>query len=162
MRLPWDKVYRAFPELDRFSDEECERYILQVKAQKKIGPYPGLLTFGSVLLCIIFGAPIGGKWLFEGPATGPDAVFMLRGAALICGFAGVPAFTYCITRDVRLRRALRARIDNARCPTCKQSLLGLPLIPGAPRPAVRCTECGGYIELSTIGLTPTDILPREN
>jgi len=27
MRLPAFKVYRAFPELDRFSDEQCEGFV---------------------------------------------------------------------------------------------------------------------------------------
>lgn len=29
MRIPTHKIYRAFPELDRFSDEECERMMVR-------------------------------------------------------------------------------------------------------------------------------------
>jgi hypothetical protein len=161
MRLPWDKVYRAFPELDRFSDEECERYILQVRSQKKVGALPGVLSFLSVLLWILLGFPAI-AWAMRGPGASSEPIMMLKGALVIAGVVGTPFLTYYVVRDYRLRRALRDRIDNARCPKCRQSLLGLPLIPGAPRPAVRCTECGGFIELGTIGLTPTDILPRGN
>lgn len=30
MRIPLNKVYRAFPELDQFSDEQCEVFVKRV------------------------------------------------------------------------------------------------------------------------------------
>jgi Zn ribbon nucleic-acid-binding protein len=73
---------------------------------------------------------------------------------------GTTLLVYCLARDFRLRRALRHRIDNARCPGCRQPLLGLPLLAESEVPTVRCTECGEAVELAAIGLTPADILPR--
>jgi hypothetical protein len=162
MRLPWDKIYRAFPELDRFSDQECERYLLQARSQKRIGPIPGLLALATVAAWCLAAVPMVQSWFRRGYFRGPGHIDPVRTGLLLAAVIGTPLLVYYVARDVRLRRALRHRLDNARCPRCRQSLLGLPMIPGAPRPAVRCTECGQDIDLAEIGLTPADILPRQN
>ena len=70
-----------------------------------------------------------------------------------------------LTRDVLLIRAIRGRIDLARCTKCGQSLLGLPLLKPTDVPllsaAVRCPECGSIMELVRLGLVPADLIPRE-
>ena len=161
MRLPWDKVYRAFPELDRFSDEECERYLLQARAQKSVGPYPLLLAVASLVPWCVAAVPMVQSWFRRGYFRGPPPIAPLKTGLLIAAVVGTPLLVYHVVRDFRLRRSVGERIDNARCPSCKQSLLGLPLLADVPEPSVRCTECGGSIELAAIGLTPADILPRK-
>ncbi len=34
MRIPFSKVYRAFPELDRFSDAECRRLVVRARVER--------------------------------------------------------------------------------------------------------------------------------
>jgi hypothetical protein len=160
MRFPWNKIYRAFAELDRFSDEECERFLLQARAQRRVGPLPLVLAVVAVLGWCLAAVPMIRSWFRRGYFRGPGPIDAVRTGLLIAAVVGTPLLVYYIARDVRLRRALRGRIDNARCPRCRQSLLGLPMLDESPTPAVRCTECGGSIELTPIGLTPADLLPR--
>jgi hypothetical protein len=160
VRFPWNRIYRAFPELDRFSDEECERFLLQARAQRRIGPLPGLLALVGIAGWCIAAVPMVQSWFRRGYFRGPGPIDPVRTGALIAAVVGSTLLVYYLARDFRLRRALRHRIDNARCPGCRQSLLGLPLLAETPSPAVRCTECGEAIELGAIGLTPADILPR--
>lgn len=160
MRLPRDKIYRAFAELDRFSDEECERFLLQARAQKRIGPIPLLFAAAAVLAWCVAAVPMVQSWFRRGYFRGPGPIDLFRTGLLIAAVVGTTLLVYYIARDGRLRRALRHRIDNARCPRCKQSLLGLPMLDGETSPTVRCTECGESIRLAPIGLTPVDILPR--
>ena len=66
MRFPLDKVYRAFPELDPFTDEQCRRFVQRVRVT---GSYrPALLSaviltaagaLGAVIvLRAVFGDPL--------------------------------------------------------------------------------------------------------
>jgi hypothetical protein len=34
MRLPVSKIYRGFPELDPFTDTECEMYVARARSRK--------------------------------------------------------------------------------------------------------------------------------
>lgn len=161
MRLPLAKLHRAFPELDAFSDEECERYILQVQRGGRI----------AVLAVFVVGAGITLAWCVVGHVVFLILEPMLSGAprfvrdfvapllapvsaAFMGGVGGLYA------RDVLLARALRRRVTAARCPNCRHSLLGLPVAGTGETPTVRCPECGELYELGLLGLKPEDIRPR--
>ncbi len=156
MRLPLTKVYRAFEELDDFSDEECERFVFQARVQA--GASAGCLP-------VIAGGAAGVVWMVVGVAvvqglvalggaaagTGPMAVLLWAGGLVMTmGLAGL------ICRDVLLIRAVRARVHSARCTNCRFSLLGLPVRHGA----VRCPECGTDLTLLSLGLKEEDLIPR--
>jgi len=151
MRLPMSKIWRAFPELDRFDDRRCQRYVSEAGRSH---PRTGCL----VLLMI----PLGlGAWLVSiglsvalldllvpGNAD-PPWVFMLVAFALF----GAPPFlvglTVLMVRDRWLRRAVRDRLNVARCLGCSYSLLGLTPIDGHPGyKYVVCPECGKAGELT--------------
>lgn len=161
MRLPLAKLHRAFPELDAFSDEECERYILQVQ---RAGRVSVLAVFG-IGAGVALGWCVIGHLIFEflsqflarTPFLFRDFVAPMLApvsAAFVGGIGGLYA------RDALLARALRKRVAAARCPNCKQSLLGLPIGGSPEKPTLRCPECGELYELGLLGLKPEDIRPR--
>ena len=66
MRLPIAKVYRAFPELDRFTDEQCQRLYDRAAVYAAYSPGGGCLAAllgGAVLMIMlaIVGGGIGGE-----------------------------------------------------------------------------------------------------
>ncbi len=160
MRLPLRKVYRAFPELDRFSDEECERYVLQARAQRRIGPHPYLVGVGVAFACLFTLVALGRSVARTMRTHAVMEVLVPLGTCIVPAALGMLAGL--AVRDWLLRRALRKRIDNARCTTCRHSLLGLPLLePRSETEAVRCPECGSVMVLERLGLTAADLMPRK-
>lgn len=141
MRLLRNKIYRAFPELDRFDDERCVRFVEAARrgwAVKGVGLALVLLT-GAVItiappgITILvlrftsFGTTRGNSDLF-----GLFTTVVLTGC--ICGpLAGI------LMRDIllrwRVRHVLRTR---GSCFSCRYSLLGLPVAAGN---LVTCPEC---------------------
>ncbi len=140
MRLPLSKVWRAFPELDRFSDEQCQRFVRASRrgAGRAVRVVAVLATlFVSWLASAVF---LG--WLFLNPATigrwERDHPFVLLGVLpAVILLATTPAI---LLRDRLLRRhVMRIITLRGRCLMCKYSLLGLPV--GANLLVV-CPECG--------------------
>lgn len=178
MRIPLSKVYRAFPELDRFSDAECERFVLQVSRQRLgtryligVAPVIGLVVSIIVLVVVmVYGQP-SLKWLSDvlnrlADFVQPDREADIGHLALFfAALMWVITSTYLsalLARDWHLRRGIRLRLEVTNCTACRQSLLGLPLLAGerGEPAAVRCPECGTRLVLQEIGLTPRDIIAR--
>ena len=164
LRMPWSKLYRAFPELDRFTDEECERYERQVRVQGKMRRWPVVAAIaGAVLWPLVvryLAVPLLGPWR----KSGLQDVFPVL---LLVSEVLAVALPLLWVRDALLIRAIRGRIDNARCAACKHSLLGLPLLappdggpPGSGMEAVRCPECGSVMVLHVLGLVVADLIPQ--
>lgn len=155
MHIPFARIYRAFPELDPFTDEECERYMRYAyrQARFRIGCIPiiafalALIAWGTITGLIVVAIERTG--MRPGP---PELVFLL----MVVSQFGVPAILALIVRDKVLFRVLHDRIRTARCPQCEFSLLGLPVVAGA----ARCPECGLNVILSQHNLTPEDLLIR--
>jgi DNA-directed RNA polymerase subunit RPC12/RpoP len=154
MRIPLRKTYRAFPELDRFSDEDCERYLRY--ANRRAGTRIGCAMLLAIAISMIAWGPL----VFIGlRAAAPRLdmgtgfeVFMMLTATIAITI--VPALAGLFARDRVLLAAIRDRLQSARCPQCTFSLLGLPVANGI----VRCPECGSRITLAEHDLTPDDIL----
>jgi hypothetical protein len=156
MRIPVSKVYRAFPELDRFDDESCERYVrqaMQVALKRRVHRhllevgigalvFLGLLTLGLLMFRAV-GAPL------MTPGIG-SIILLVYYSVLVA----VPIVASLMARDWWLRRAVALRLRSARCPKCEYSLLGLPV----QRDAVLCPECGERVDLESHGLTIDDVL----
>lgn len=165
MYIPFRKVYRAFGELKHLSDEECERHLFRVRLKQTrlhLVPVPAAVLGACAALAF------SALWVL--PRMGLPG--LLRAGPLV--LVGVPVFTVAaalisglLARDLVLLHLLRAEIHKARCPKCKQSLLGLPITfrgLGPPEPGdgkVRCPECGRQWILFDIGLTPRDLVPWE-
>jgi len=167
MRIPLAKLYRAFPELDRFTDEECERYVIQVTRDKRfrwwveglaelawVAASVGVMVVTPRLLAAL-GAPLRVErehWLAL-------SILVVVGGALLFGY---------IVRDRHFIRAVRRAMHDARCPRCKHSLVGLPLLDGGTgfqpesgaAERVRCPECGSVHRLADLGLRVEHIAPR--
>jgi hypothetical protein len=158
MRIPLHKVYRAFPELDRFEDEDCERFVVQarrVAIEKRIGRHllEAVAAASVFLLVIALGmagfavlASLSVSWL----------VMDLAVMVFVSAMAGAPIVSAMMVRDAWLRRAIASRLASARCAACDYSLLGLPVNNGV----VMCPECGFELALASYGLRPEDLLSR--
>jgi DNA-directed RNA polymerase subunit RPC12/RpoP len=156
VRVPWSRIYRAFPELDPFSDEECERYILQVR-QQKFGQWKyRMLAFWLVVSWLILVFPVA-MWIAH--------KYRLETMGMVLGFfIAMPLgvfFPTAFYRDRLLIAAIRGRLNLARCTRCRHSLLGLPLLGEMEQDAVRCPECGSVMVLSDLGLRHRELIPRQ-
>jgi hypothetical protein len=156
MRLPLNKVYRAFPELDRFTDEQCEGFVKT--AEKAERGKSRLLTVSLIPFCIV---GIAGTLVLVGVVSAaigdrPDADTALVVLGALALFVGLlwPPITWLVVRDKWLRGAIGRRIKHCTCLRCHYSLLGLPVANGK----VVCPECGATHALADMGLTATDIL----
>jgi DNA-directed RNA polymerase subunit RPC12/RpoP len=167
MRLPFTKVYRAFSEFDSLSDEDCERYVRHVRIYQR-GLYQLVPVFTTLTLAISW--PVGWvilSWYFPVQQWVPmpdshDGRLIL----LVVTSVLVPAMTGLLLRDLALWLGVRDEVNRARCPKCKQSLLGVPVqeVGVGDDPAkrfIRCPECGRKYNLLDIGITPRDLIPFE-
>lgn len=156
MRLPVSKIYRAFPELDRFDDDACEVYIERAKARNRLRTSCGGAVAGAIFVLFV-GAAI---WLMiilllHLPRDPRSEFWNL---ALIGTEFGVMMLLGCVfsflARDYFLRRLLRWELQGARCPNCGYSMLGLRAIDGK----IVCPECGEVRDFGAMGLTPQDLM----
>lgn len=145
MRLVTRKIHRAFPELDRFSDEQCDRFVQAARGGRFARVARGV---AMVLLALGLGwlLPTLALALFL-KALGPSVLTpqVARDQGDIVGFTAFALFvlspiTLLLFRDVllriRIRRILRA---HSVCTRCDYRLLGLRL---DEHNAVVCPECG--------------------
>jgi len=163
MRIPTHKIYRAFPELDRFSDEECERMMVRANRGVRGFVHQGMGCALGLAAMVLSGV----AWLVVSSLV---AGFVLRGlgmptenglvlGAVILGVTVLPAFCGLWVYDVFRRRALlaeiRTQIDRVRCFGCDYILIGQVARDGA----VTCPECGQHVTLDRLGITEDDLIP---
>lgn len=159
MRVPMDKVYRAFPELDRFSDAECIAWVK--RAERVHAKYLALGTFVAIAGAMMLAIPafvVGwapAMWMMEPKWHYPSVLWLpaILWAVLV---SALPFVGSLAVRDWCLRRCIGIQIAGARCEKCSYSLLGLPIHEGW----VTCSECGQRLSLKQLGLTPEDLLAR--
>jgi hypothetical protein len=149
MRLPVGKVYRAFPELDQFSDEECIGYVKAIENDRRF-----LLKYTVAMLGTMFGGPALFSVTLAPFKTQVQSLHPYVAFTLVACLLVVWVVSALLVRDWMLRRALATRLMSARCPQCVYSLLGLQVFDGN----VRCPECGETFNLVAHGLTPAQIL----
>ncbi len=149
MRILTRTIWRAFPELDRFSDEQCERFVKAANARKVpktitwcVVALVGVLVAAAAMIVPIWLRPdIRGNYTYGFPYWDDIYMHALLGKVWFWAWwmlaGGIAGF---ITRDVllrlRVRRILRTR---ATCVQCRYSLLGLA-VPASL--IVQCPECG--------------------
>ncbi|XAL98000.1 hypothetical protein OT109_10365 [Phycisphaeraceae bacterium D3-23] len=159
MRIPTTKIYRAFAELDDFTDEQCERLMRRVKL--RIGTNVtwnlSLVVLYIVLLFVVLFvllAVLAGAEIASAYQMGVDAVSV--GVVL-----GVPAAICLGLRDFVLRKrlvqAIDYAIDRVRCLACRYILIGQV----ARDEHVVCPECGSRQHLAQLGITEADLIPPE-
>ena len=165
MRILTRKIHRAYPELDKFDDKVCTRYIKRAKRLQNawkgwvfiLLSVPVGLVLWSVFsfMTAIFMSGLESQYylaLFDPPN-------MILIVTFYTGFIWFPLLTCLFTRDRWLHRCVRKQLTGVQCPTCGYSLIGLSLLKDTPAPTVHCPECGHHTALKTLGLTPADIDP---
>ncbi len=162
MRLPLSKIYRAFPELDRFEDARCESFVHGAKRQHWASGLVIAFLFVPALFVSVIVASVITMLVFERAldfaATKGinESAIVAAGSLLGIAVAAVPPVFVLRARDRWLRWAIARHINHARC-FCGYSLLGLTIEDGA----VQCPECGERIVLADRGLTPDMLLAGE-
>jgi len=160
VRLIVRKVYRAFPELDRFSDAECEGLLRYVSRRHPIGLF--FVSLGAVVLSGVF--IVCGSiatMMIHLELSGPrrPSVFVEDGWFVICGIivsVVLPsAFAFYLRRGWLLGK-VQAHLSSLVCAECEYSLLGLPVVDGG----ITCPECGQRFDLAARGLTAADVLAK--
>lgn len=160
MRVPLKKIYRAFPELDRFSDPECEGFVRKAKQTHVLSMI--FVAIGAIVVCL--GTIVGGVILlvfvvghianvFWGGRVPASYEMPLMGLCLMLPVLTGLLLTFS-ARDVWLRWAISKRLLGTSCLSCGYSLLGLAVL----HDAVTCPECGAGASLKARGLTAADIL----
>jgi len=154
--VPFRKIYRAFPELDRFTDDECERYVRYVRIDRGWGYRVAEIgVIAAVLLCTgVAARVVFHRSVYLAIDEASIAPTVLAATAAIGAMFAAVAAAIVLFRDLSLRSAIRARLDHARCPACRYSLLGLR----ADHDRVVCPECAFAVVLSRHQLTEQDIV----
>lgn len=160
MRTPLTKIYRAFAELDRFSEAQCRLLMRRVRLDP--GPrallkvYPVIASVVALVIVAILLAATSFLAWSEGLFRDADI------AMALLAVLGIPAFSGLLIRDMLLRRflirAIRLRIDRVRCLGCKYILIGQRAIGDQ----VTCPECGRANQLGALGITAADLIPPDS
>jgi hypothetical protein len=167
VRMPLTKIYRAFPELDRFTDAQCAAWVRLAQREHwgfmlRVGVVLAVLLIPAAGLLIgivssvtgVLAASRFGSWIGRSLRLTIDDVEMIfKGPALIAAMVLVFVVA-ALVRDRALRHVVQARLRSGRCTACDYTLMGLK-----PQGSmVRCPECGIELDLNDLGLTPADIL----
>ncbi|MBM4111856.1 MAG: hypothetical protein FJ253_00525 [Phycisphaerae bacterium] len=145
-RVPGRRIWRAFPELDGFSDEQCRRF-LRVACRRSGWRHLHRLIVGATLVALTMGVGTALGWFlfihgsmgFASPARIDDSPVWAI-ASLFATALFVPLLGTLLVRDVLLRRRLRAVLrGTGSCPKCRYSLVGLAIPETLELP---CPECG--------------------
>lgn len=152
MRIPASKVYRAFPELDKFSDEQCANFVRAADRHRHGRAIRLVLQF--LISGVVFAALGGGMvaianvWRLGSTMnpSGGDPYMVWAGLFMLVAFFGT-GFTWLVTKDILLRRSIRKVMDDrGTCPVCRYGLTGLPVTADG---RVICPECGHAIAADT-------------
>lgn len=162
IRVPVGKVWRAFPELDPYTDEECKSYLREARRRRRwmgLAARLGGLVVGLIgmsLAMAAVGAVISALQRKAPGAPLSGAEFLL--VSLLLSTLVLPLLGVLVGRDVWLRRSLRARLRSVAC-ICGYTLLGLTPADEGEGEFVVCPECGTRTFLAHAGLAAGDLLP---
>ncbi len=140
MRLLTRRIHRAFPELDRYDDEQCARFI---RAARR-GVRRRLWVTSLVVLAGLLAFALSGvAWMqvsrpedWAQPTPSAKYFFLLLLTLPVAAAGPVTAY---LTRDWLLRRRIRYILRaRGQCMNCHYGLIGLPV--GAES-EVTCPEC---------------------
>ncbi len=160
VRLPLSKLHRAFPELDRFGDADCARYIAAAQRGKMAFMLLGAMTaiaaliltaaIVAVLMRVVSGIP---EVRLLGRRSPEGILAFVVMSPIIAG-----AVSALLVRDRFLRVLIRRQVLSARCMSCEYSLLGLPISrAGVGAGSVRCPECGAVNSLKNRGVSVEEL-----
>lgn len=148
MRIPVGRIYRAFPELDRFNDEQCEMF---VRAACRRGwrrhAHRLLILLATIVSLILVGFAVAlvTEWLDHVVQGGVERSGWFAPYVILCILAMCSPFLLALLlKDRLLLRRLRLVIRaRGTCPSCRYTLLGVTIDEGN---TVLCPECGMTLE----------------
>ena len=152
-------MYRAFPELDRFSDAQCRSFVTMASRGLSRGwkliarVIVVVLTVPALLVCVIAALALCSEIM---QALGQHKASLLWVVPFTIPAVAAPLLANVLLRDKLLRREIATRILAAGCLKCRYSLLGLEWREGL----VSCPECGQINNLHERGLRPEDLLAK--
>lgn len=139
MRVIVRQLWRAFPELDPFSDQQCRLFLRSARRTRRhMLRGNGLLASAFVLSLLMVGGVTFA--LFYHMRDGEVSWWPQTWRVLVSGggFA-VAAFGLLRLRDRTLRRSvLHLFATRGSCEACGHAMSGLPI----PEDGLRCPECG--------------------
>lgn len=163
MRLPTRHIYRAFPELDTYSDEQCQRFMRASRSG-----FARTVVHTAIILAITLAGFVGGSlflaWFINNTTQNVPIMNLGKPAPLwqsilytvliIATVAFGPILGF-LARDFlvidRIRWILRSR---GLCPMCRYSLVGLSV---DSETRVLCPECGNTTAVDpSLGELTTD------
>ncbi len=139
MRIIANPIYRVFPELDGFTDEQCRRYVDLARGGQRSRVMCEVARVMLSLGCVYVSSPVVLRNLSwsEAPWLIVLSVAMLATVFLL---------GMLFWRDVLLRLLVRGVLrGTARCPSCDYSAMGLVV---SANHAVTCPECGKSIDIT--------------
>jgi hypothetical protein len=165
IRIPIRKLYRAFPELDQFSDAQCEQFVQRARQTQGFADTAIAAPIAALVGTCLF-MSLAQYWLNSVAervvigAVGRAMAQQLYPAILVTLWVIVLAMSALVARDLVLwrflKRAIWKRIEKIRCDACKYSLLGQRASDGC----VRCPECGAVTTLQLLGVeSEADLMP---
>jgi hypothetical protein len=139
-----NRIHRAFPELDPFTEERCLSFLHAAAGSVIRRALHGLVSF-LVGVVVLIGGMFGTAWAVHTLSGGRGNLdwtaevlpFLLPlCAAPVAGF---------LARDFLLRRRVRWVLrTRGACPVCRYSLVGLPV---GIKNTVTCPECALEVEV---------------
>ena len=157
MRRPrLTQFYRAYPELDAYSDEECVRLVWQARVRRgdALWVLPGAAALMAFLAWMFVGATI---FLIVFTVLSPQNTRPTPGGFLVpTVLVGVMVFAivWTLMRRGMIVRSIRNILNRAGCPFCDFSLVGLPVRDNR----VVCPECGSTVRLFEHKITAEDLV----
>jgi hypothetical protein len=140
-------IYRAFPELDQFSDDQCARFVRAANSSwmRRVGRWAAVFFATIVMLAITLTPTIFVCAAIETTAAFNEFVGILLSIIVFAVGAGAGLVPGLIVRDMILRRRVRELIRRCgSCPDCRYPLLGMRVGEGLK---VICPECGRVVEV---------------
>ncbi len=144
MRLVVQQVHRAFPELDRFSDEQCRRFVSAAQRPVVYRLAIGAVSLILLLAAILAGAAAGGWTMMAVERSKSDLLQVVIPLAMAAGAFPVVAAAFFVRNFVLRRRIAHILRQRGVCAQCRYNLLGLPVDAAL---AVVCPECGAHTQV---------------
>ncbi|MCC6660403.1 MAG: hypothetical protein IT437_05910 [Phycisphaerales bacterium] len=147
MRLPISKPWRAFPELDRYTDQQCERFLAEAHtSQRRL-----MMISHAMVAAVIVGGVAAGIALVSWTH---DVLWRRFGTPAIIAVALSPVAVLPVIVVMLSRRTHRLLLfrelgrwrdaGHPECPRCNYPLVELP-----ERDCTKtCPECGYVVELA--------------
>jgi hypothetical protein len=162
VRLIVTKVYRAFPELDKFTDAECDGFVSLVARRHPFARFFVSLSLAILaVFLIIIGLMLTGLVASEVGRSYPGLTFFRSAWFAILGITLSVLLPMVFVSNLRsgwLRGKIETHLATIECAACQYSLLGLPVIDGG----ITCPECGQRFDLAARGLTAADLLSKHD